>query len=115
KEKRLALEKLANTQSTEIQVFSTYLDKNIEKAFSSIQKRLGSSLQIKRLHFFETKNKPEKHIENKLFKGNSTISNKNVVITDKVFLFEKNAIHIIKQKNTVKFFELMFDSFWKNL
>jgi sugar-specific transcriptional regulator TrmB len=113
KKTRLALERLANSQSQKIYVLSTSFDKEINRAFSELHKKLGSSFEIKQLHSFEIKGQTEKFIENKSFKNNSI--DKNIVIADKVFVFEKNAVQVIKQKSVIASYKLMFDSIWNNL
>jgi sugar-specific transcriptional regulator TrmB len=112
KKTRLALERLANSQSSKIYAISTSSDKEINQTFLELHKKLGTAFKVKQLHSFETGIKAESFIENKFFKNSS--DDKNIIIADKVFIFEKNAIQVIKQKSVVASYKLMFDSIWNN-
>jgi len=109
---RLALEKLSNCQTLEIYSFASFSNKKINDAFSSLHKKLGSKFKIKQLLFFKKKNKEESYTENKFIKDIS--DKKNIIITEKVFIFEKNTVQVIKQKNVVDSYRLLFKSLWDN-
>ncbi len=113
KKRLLALDKLSNSSTQKICIFSTHSDEKLNQIFSDIQKKLGFSFQIKQLHSFEINKKSPQYIENKFFEND--IADQNIIISDKVFIFEKNTIHIVKQKKVIQSYRLMFDSLWKNL
>ena len=113
KKMRLAIEQLSNCQTSKIYSFSTSLNKEINQVFSELHKKLGESFTVKQLHSFEIKGKNENYLENKLIKSNST--DRNIIIADKVFIFEKEAIQVIKQKSVIESYRLMFESLWNNL
>ena len=113
KKRLLALDKIANSSAQKIYVISTYFNEELNQIFYNIQKKLGSSFQIKQLHSFQIKKKSPQYIENKFFKND--VANQNIIISDKVFIFEKNTVHVIKQKKVIQSYQLIFDSLWKNL
>jgi len=111
KERRLAIDKLVNTQSSKAYVFLTTKNKELEQVIADTKKKRGSSLNIKQLQSFETKS--AKVDKSKQFKNGT--QSQNIIITDRVFIFEKDSIHVIKQKNSIKSYKLMFESIWKNI
>jgi len=113
KKMRLAIERLANCQSSKIYVLSTVSNKDISQTLSNLHEKLGASFEVKQLHSFKMKNRSKSFIENKFLKNN--IIDQNIVIADKIFVFEKKAIQIIKQKNVIKSYKLLFNSLWNNL
>lgn len=113
KKMRLAWEKLSNSQFTDICIFFNFPSKDIDKTLATIKKRSGSSLKIRQIHSFKMKNGKKDYIESKFLENNLT--NENVVITDKIFIFEKNSIQIVKQKNIVASYKSMFEALWKNI
>ncbi len=113
KKRQLALDKLSNGSTQKIYVISTYFDKELDETFSNIHKKLGFAFQIKQLHSFEIKKDTDIFFQNKFFKND--LDTKNIVITDKVFIIKKNIIHIVKEKDVINSYKLMFNSLWKNL
>ena len=111
--RQLAIEKLESTQCAKIKLIATKNNPALEKAILKINKRIGASLRVKILHFEKTKPLKEKFAQNKLFSNKISSKEGGIVIADRVFIFEDNKISIIKKKNVIESFELMFDIIWK--
>jgi sugar-specific transcriptional regulator TrmB len=95
-QKALVLEKLSNSQFLEIKLISNKSDTEIKKVFRGLKKKFGTNLKIKEIS-----------VKNKLINSKKI---ENIVIFDKIFIFEKNKINIIKNQSTIDSFNLMFDS-----
>jgi sugar-specific transcriptional regulator TrmB len=89
-QKSLVLEKILNTQMVDIKLIANKIDFELEEIFKKIEEKFGSKIGIKKI---ETKNKA---IE-------------NIIIADKIFIFEKNKISIIKNQSTIEAFKLIFE------
>lgn len=89
-QKSLVLEKILNTQMVDIKLIANKIDFELEEIFKKIEEKFGSKIEIKKI---ETKNKA---IE-------------NIIIADKIFIFEKNKISIIKNQSTIEAFKLIFE------
>jgi len=114
-QKSLVLEKLSNTQTLEIKFITTRKDYEIEKNLKETKNKLGTGFKIKKISPFK-ENQPKKNfITLKKMKIALNLRNKNIVITDKVFVFEKNKINIIKNQSTIDSFNLMFDLLWNKI
>jgi len=114
-ERKLALEKLSNTQKSRISAIMNFPDRNLEKVFSGIKKRLGSGVKINKIQTFDSKKTEPDFIQTKIAKKLDIESTKNIVLTDRVFLINNKNIFVIKQKEVVESFEFMFKSLWKSL
>lgn len=112
KEKALVLEKLASTQKNTIKMIVAKPDSALDKAALKIKKRLGSDFKIRKISLQKETSSQESFVEFKKIKDSSISKNQNIIIADRIFIFGDKKISLIKQKNVVDSYNLMFDLIW---
>lgn len=93
-QKALVLEKLFNIQTSEIKIISHKNDSEIEEIIKEIKQKFNIEVEIKK-----TDNKKISNFKNI----------ENIIITDKVFIFEKDKVSIIKNQSTIEAFKFIFE------
>jgi sugar-specific transcriptional regulator TrmB len=95
-QKSLVLDKLVNCQNPEIKIISNKNNTEIEEIIEKIKQKFNPEIEIKKTDSEKVAN----------FKDV-----KNIIITDKIFIFENDKISIIKNQSTIKAFKLIFELF----
>jgi sugar-specific transcriptional regulator TrmB len=112
-QKSLVLEKLANNQLAEIKFISNKFDPEIEEIFEKLRKKIGSKFKVKKLSLKKEDQIKKDFIKTKSLNKKSLFLEDNILITDKIFILNKNTFNIIKNKNTVKAFSSTFSLLWE--
>lgn len=111
----ILLEDLSSSSAKKIRTFLS--DKNIlpEKElleiYEKIKTRLGS-LEVHEIHNEPLKNNKPDFISRKVAKNKNSL---NIIIADKVYLFEKENGFVIEQETAIKSYQSLFNLLWENL
>jgi len=115
KNHKMLLEDLANSSSKKIKVLlsdkTNISSKELLGIYEKIRTRIGD-LEIKEILAKETRSDLPNFIERK------NVNNKNsldIIIADKVYLFEKRNGHVIEEDTAIKSYQKMFNLIWNNL
>ncbi len=109
----LILEKLSSSQLSEVKFISNKSDSGIDKVFQALRKKNGSKFKVKKISFKKDDQSKKEFIETKLLNKKSLFPEKNIIITDKVFILSENDSNIIKNRNTVELLNSIFDLLWE--
>jgi sugar-specific transcriptional regulator TrmB len=112
-QKSLVLEKIANNQLSEVKFISNKFDPEFGEIFERLRKKIGSKFKVKKLSLKKEDQIKKDFIKKKSLNKSSLFPKNNILITDKVFILDKNTTSIIKNKNTVRAFDSIFELLWK--
>lgn len=111
----ILLEDLASSNTKKIRVLlseaSTVPIEELSEIYGKIKTRMGS-LEVNEIHAENSKQKTFDFVVRKIAKNKNPL---NIVIADKVYLFEKENGYVIEQETAIKSYLDLFNLLWDNL
>lgn len=115
--KKFFFEDLANTSEKNIRLIVHPSEKdfihNLEKTYKVLRKKMGDHVSIKEIYTAKPLGEKLGFVERKMA-ASAERKKRSIVITDKVFLVEKNTLVCIEEPETIKYFKFLFNMLWKN-